>query len=119
MTSRSQTNEQKEKDTRINVEKIERLVVERVLSISPGLASAEVVYTTPFELPVSQVKVDAYTGLLIVGKGKVIEGASAQAMGLPSLKGSVHEKNVATNYFALVAGDEVQVYLDQRAILQI
>ncbi len=72
----------------MNIEKIERTVVERVLSVSPDIASAEVIYASPIELP-EKVKAEAYTGLVIIGKGKIVPGASAKIANFPSFKASV------------------------------
>jgi len=100
----------------MNIEKIERTVVERVLSISPDIASAEVIYASPIELP-EKVKAEAYTGLVIIGKGKIVPGASAKIANFSSFEGSVHEKTLAAMYFAIVSGETIHVYLENQNIL--
>lgn len=101
----------------MNVENIERVVVERVLSISPGIASAEVIHTSPITLPTDEG--DGYTGAVVIGAGKVVPGASVTPSQFPSLKGSVHEKTFVANYFAIVIKGEVHVYLENQNILNV
>ncbi len=100
----------------MNVEKIERIAVERILSVAPGIASAEVILTLPLNLP-PQVKGDGYTGLAVIGAGRAVPNASVQAHDFPSLKGTLHERNMAISYFALVMDEQVHIYLENQSIL--
>jgi len=100
----------------MNRENIERAVVKRVLSISPGIASAEVIYMSSIELP-DKVKGEAYTGVVIVGKGKIVPDASVRISDFPSFEGTAHEKTLAVSYFTIVAGEIIHVYLENQTII--
>lgn len=61
----------------MNIERVERAVVERVLSISPAIASVEVLHTLPITLP-SPAKGGYYHEVIVIGKRKEIPGGSVQ-----------------------------------------
>ncbi|SRR5258706_14149216 len=90
----------------MNPEKIEHAVTERVLSLSPGIASAEVILTSPINLP-GQMEGQAYVGAVAIGTGKPIPDASVKAIGVPSFAGSVYAKTLVATYFVIVAKEEI------------
>ena len=100
----------------MNPEKIEHAVTERVLSIAPGIASAEVMATSPIDLP-GEFEGQAYVGVVAIGAGKSIPGASAKAIGLPSFESGIHEKTLVANFFVFVAKEKIHVYLENQTIL--
>jgi hypothetical protein len=51
-----------------------------------------------------------------VGAGESIPDAHITAQGVPSLKGSVHRSTFAATYFAVVAGEEAHIYLENHRI---
>ena len=57
----------------MNIENVERAVMERVLTIAPGIASAEVILTHPISLP-EEAQGEAYFGLVVIGAGKELPG---------------------------------------------
>jgi len=65
----------------MNIENVERAVMERVLTIAPGIASAEVILTHPISLP-EEAQGEAYFGLVVIGAGKELPGATIQTRGI-------------------------------------
>lgn len=100
----------------MNKENVERAVVERVLTIAPGIASAEVIVTRPISLP-EEAQGEAYFGLVVIGAGKELPGANVQTRGIQSFKGSAHEKTLIESYFVIVGGGKTHIYLDNHTIL--
>ncbi|MFL5704724.1 MAG: hypothetical protein ACJ8AG_18080 [Ktedonobacteraceae bacterium] len=67
----------------MNIEKLERLAAEKVLSLSPDVASVEVIHTTPIKLP-GQTTGDAFFGTIVIGAGELMPG-TATVQGVLSL----------------------------------